>query len=47
MKNKETCKFYNEEKDVCTALNDLYCEKDIKPCSFHKPKKTVKPKESK
>lgn len=33
---KDTCKFYDKEKKNCKALNDLYCVKERKPCSFHK-----------
>ena len=32
------CKFYKVLANDCTALKELYCAKEEKPCSFYKPK---------
>lgn len=37
VKYKYYCKFYDKQKDLCIALNDTYCDKEFKQCSFFKP----------
>ena len=39
---KTDCKFYEAEIGECIALNELYCKKGNKPCSFYKPISTEK-----
>lgn len=44
-KNKD-CRFYSLTKGTCTALKDLYCALEDKPCSFYKPRTLInKPNE--
>jgi hypothetical protein len=41
------CRFYDDLRHNCKALNDLYCEKEEKLCSFFKPKEEIKKEEVK
>lgn len=34
----KTCKFYDAVRGGCVALNAVYCEREDKPCSFHRMK---------
>lgn len=35
---KEQCRFYDRRWERCTALKDVYCEKEEKMCAFFKEK---------
>lgn len=43
MIDKRTCKFYNETRKRCNALNSCYCDRpEEKPCSFYKSRNEEK-----
>lgn len=33
---RKDCKFYNPNRNDCSALKELYCAIEEKPCSFFK-----------
>lgn len=35
---KEECRFYDKERKKCTALKELYCDKEERLCAFFKKK---------
>ena len=35
---KKDCIHYNKDRCDCRILNDLYCKKEAKPCSWYKQK---------
>ena len=39
---KKDCRFYEDEKGTCKALNKLYCEEEEKQCNFYKKKEDKK-----